>query len=75
MLCVYFLYEFYYTGSISKQQGYKWIGSQKDCWLLKKKKSTITWDFYTPPIDIHCNHQRRLNHKIQGNGGVGNERF
>lgn len=43
--------------------------------VAKKKKSTITWDFYTPPIDIHCNHQRRLNHKIQGNGGVGNERF
>ena len=31
--------------------------------------------FYTPSIDIHCNHQRRLNHKIQRNGGVGNERF
>ena len=40
-----------------------------------RKKSKITWDFYTPPIDIHCNHQRRLNHKIQRNGGVGNERF
>ncbi|RHU97595.1 hypothetical protein DXC04_04425 [Dorea sp. OM07-5] len=73
MLCVYFLYGFYYTGSISKQQGYKWIGSQKDCWLLKKSK--IMWDFYAPPINIHCNHQRRLNHKIQRNGGVGNERF
>ena len=34
----------------------------------------ISRGFYAPPIDIHCNHQRRLNHKIQRNGGVGNER-
>ena len=30
----------------------------------------ISRGFYAPPIDIHCNHQRRLNHKIQRNGGV-----
>ena len=34
----------------------------------------ISRGFYATPIDIHCNHQRRLNHKIQRNGGVGNER-
>lgn len=43
--------------------------------LMIDEKSTITWGFYTPSIDIHCNHQRRLNHKIQRNGGVGNEKF
>ena len=30
--------------------------------------------FYIPPIVLQYNHQRRLNHKIQRNGGVGNER-
>lgn len=28
--------------------------------------------FYTPPIDLHCNHQRR-NLNSQRNGGVGDE--
>lgn len=35
----------------------------------------ISRGFYTPPIDLHCNHQRRLNHKIQRNGGTGDERI
>ena len=43
--------------------------------LLVSEKIENYVGFYAPPIDIHCNHQRRLNHKIQRNGGVGNERF
>ena len=44
-------------------------------WDQQQKIVVKSRDFYTPPIDIHCNRQRRLNHKIQRNGGVGNERF
>ena len=44
-------------------------------WDQQQKIVVKSRDFYTPPIDIHCNHQRRLNHKIHGNGGVGNERI
>ena len=43
--------------------------------LLYNRYHNMCRGFYTPPIDIHCNHQRRLNHKIQRNGGTGNERF
>ena len=44
-------------------------------WDQQQKIVVKSRDFYTPSIDIHCNHQRRLKHKIQRNGGTGNERI
>ena len=28
-------------------------------------KNKFIWDFYTPPIAVHCNHERRLNQKFK----------